>query len=83
MTELRKVRMKQGCPDCEWPVMFDINEDDNVKCWRCSGTGNTDSCNASCVAFRIQDGHVYCLALRNAFIPNFAIGELSKEDGGE
>jgi hypothetical protein len=80
---MRKVRMEQVCTDCEWPTVLDVDEGDDVKCWRCSGTGCDDSCNASCAAFRIEDGHVYCLALPNAFIPNFAIGELVEEDGGK
>lgn len=50
-----------------------------VDCWR-----NYDrNCNNDCAAFRVQDGHVYCLALPNAFVPAFAIGELVEEDGGE
>lgn len=61
---------------CKWPTVFDINECDDVKCWRCYVTGYNDQYNASCAACRIEDGHVYCPALTNAFV-----GKIAEEDG--
>lgn len=60
-----------------------VTKDRDVTCWRSGGDGAGEPpklCSVDCAAFCIQDDHVYCLALPNAFIPAFAIGELV-EDG--
>lgn len=74
---MRKVKLERSCADCKWRVVIDDDEDGAVQCWR-----DGEECVEGCAAFRIKDGHVYCLALPNVFVPAFAIGELV-EDGAK